>query len=137
METFTAIPSEHSNQFRFDQLIKNNTYAFLHFLPTKESPENLKISISIYEKNNILIHDSVFVLKLDKIKKTYQEHCIGQQQIGKSQKVIFSVLDIDDSPLIRVGITVAVVKIKDGNDDENGRNYINPEKPIHPVLMDC
>ncbi|UPT71032.1 MAG: hypothetical protein M0D53_01040 [Flavobacterium sp. JAD_PAG50586_2] len=133
MNTFTAITSEGINQFTFDPLIKKDTYTFLHFVPTKESPAKLKMIVSLYKKDNTFIEQYDFVLEIDRIGKQYNEHYIGLLQNGLTEKLIFNALDAENNnPLDRISIGVAVAKIKDGNDD-GGEIDLNPPLPKKPV----
>lgn len=77
MNTFTAYTPEGINQFTFDTLIKKDTYFFLHFVPTKESPAKLKMIVSLCEKDNTLIKEHDFILETDSTEKKYNEHSIG------------------------------------------------------------
>lgn len=128
MDTFTAITPKGINQFTFDPLVKNSTYAFLHFVPEKESPEKLKMIVSLLEKDNTLLDERNFVLEIDSSRKNYHEHHIGLLQNGKTQKMIFTALNPEnDEPIEKVSIGIAVVKIKD--DDDDGGNYLSPISP--------
>ena len=128
MNTFTAYTPDGINQFTFDPLIKKDTYSFLYFVPTKESPQKIKMIVSLYEKDNTLIEEQDFVLEIDSIGKKYKEHYIGLLQNGLTQKLIFTALDAEnDKPLDKISIGVAIAKIKDGDDD--GGIYLRPRKP--------
>lgn len=128
MNTFTAYTPDGINQFTFDPLIKKDTYSFLHFVPTKESPEKIKMIVSLYEKDNNLIEEQNFVLEIDSTGKNYDEHYIGLLQNGLTQKVIFTALEAENnSPLDKISIGVAIAKIKDGNGD--GGIYLTPKRP--------
>lgn len=131
METFTAHTVEGMNQFSFDLLVKNSTYNFLHFFPRKDSPEKVKMIISLYEKDNTFIEECTFVLELDKTRENYQDSNIGLLHDGMTQRMIFTALNPENNtPLEKICIGVAVAKIKDGDDDNNGSVYVKPEKPL-------
>lgn len=137
MISFSAYKRAGSNRHRFDPLIKKDTYAFLHFIPTKDSPENLRINISVYEMDN-LIDERNYFLELDITKKSYQEHYIGVQQNGNTQRIVFTMLDYkNNSPLDNLCLQVAVVKIKDGDDDRDGGIKFKPKRPRAPALFGC
>ncbi len=132
MNTFTAYTPDGIHQFTFDPLVKKDTYSFLHFVPTKESPEKIKMIVSLYEKDNTLIEEQDFVLEMNSIEKKYNEHHIGLLQNGLTQKLIFTALDTEnDKPLDKISIGVAIAKINDGNDD--GGIYLRPRKPKLPL----
>jgi hypothetical protein len=136
MQTFTAYTSE-GYQLSFDPLVKNDTYVFLHFIPEKESPEKLRMIVSLFEKDNNLLEEHNFVLELDETRKNYQNNQIGLVYDGLKQKMIFTALNLENNtPLENICISVAIAKIKDGNDDDSG-NYFNPTKPRVPVLVEC
>jgi hypothetical protein len=136
METFTAITPEGINQFTFDPLIKKDTYSFLHFVPTKESPAKLKMIVSLYEKYNTLIEEHDFVLEIDSAREKYNEHYIGLVQNGVVHKVIFTALyPENDNPLDKICISLAIAKIKEGDDNNDGGNHLKPRRPRVPVLM--
>lgn len=137
METFTAYTVEGMNQFSFDLLVKNSTYNFLHFFPRKDSPEKVKMMISLFEKDNTLIEEHDFVLEIDSTRKKYREHHIGLLQNGMIQKLIFTALNPENNnPLEKICICVAVAKIKDGDDGNHGGNYLRPRRPKSPVLIE-
>ncbi|QBZ98858.1 hypothetical protein [Flavobacterium sangjuense] len=129
MLTFTAYAARGCG-FCFDPLVKNDTYSFLHFIPAKESPEKVKMIVSLYEKDNTFIEEHNFVLELDDNRKNYNNNHIGLVYDGLKQKMIFSALNPENNiPLEKICICVAVTKIKDGNDDEDGGNYLRPRGP--------
>ena len=132
METFTALTPNGVNQFTFDPLVKNDTYTFLHFVPTKESPEKVKMIVSLYEKENTLIEEHGFVLEIDSFRKNYNDHYIGLLQNGITQKLIFTALNVDNSkPLEKICIGVSIAKIKDGDGyDDNENDYLKPKRPL-------
>lgn len=135
MDTFTAYTSEGSNQFTFDPLVKNNTYAFLNFIPSKESPEKVRMIVSLLKKDNTLIEEHDFVLEIDSTRKKYNEHSIGLKQNGMTQKLIFTALNHENNtPVEKICIGVAIAKIMDGNDG-NGGNYLKPRRPELPIEM--
>jgi len=136
MNAFTAYTPEGVNKFTFDSLIKNDTYHFLHFIPTKGSLEKVKINVSLYKNNNTLIEEHDFVLEINSTGKNYNEHYIGLLQNGRTQKVIFTALDGKSNlPLNNISIGIVIAKIKDGTDDENGGGYLRPKRPKVPFLV--
>ncbi|WP_162126033.1 hypothetical protein [Flavobacterium phycosphaerae] len=86
METFTAYTPEGVNQFTFDSLIKDNTYQFLHFVPIKGSPKKVRMVVSLFNKDNVLIEERDFQLEIDNSGRKYNEHFIGLLQNGMTQK---------------------------------------------------
>lgn len=135
--TFSTYTHNETNLLCFDSLIKNDTYAFLHFIPNKRSPKNYKVNISIYDEHKILIEEYDYILEFDNIKKAYQDHYIGIQQDGTNQRVIFSIWNIENnSPLNKTWLEVAVVKIKDGNEDKDDGIEKSPIKPKTPNLIE-
>ena len=105
------------NKFTYDPLVKKDTYAFLYFVPEKESPTKVKIIISLLEKDNTLIETHNFILEIDSTGKNYQEHHIGIIQDGMKQKLIFTVFNPENNaPLEKINMGVEVVKINDGNE---------------------
>lgn len=139
MDTFNVMPfswDEGRDWFCFDPLVKTSTYAFLHFVPNNESPKKVKIIASLKGMDNTLIEAHDFLLEIDSTGKYYQDHYIGIVQDGMSQRLYFSTFNPENNtPLKKVCIGVEVVKIKDGNDDENGGNYLQPRKPKVPFLV--
>ncbi len=136
METFTVHTPEGVNRFSFSPLVKNDTYAFLHFMPTKESPEKAKLVVTLYEKNNTLLEEHEFVLELDETGKNYQNNHIGLTYDGLKQNMIFKALNsYDNTPLEKICICVAVAKIKDGDDDDNGGGRFISGGPKSPYLI--
>lgn len=138
MDTFNVMTfswDEGRDWFCFDPLVKTSTYAFLHFVPNKESPKKVKIIAYLQGMDNTLIEVHDFLLEIDSIGKYYQEHYIGIVQDGMSQRLYFSTFNPENNaPLKKVCIGVEVLKIKDGN-DEDGGNYLRPTKPKLPVLF--
>lgn len=120
METFTAQTIEGINEFTFDPLVKNSTVTFLNFIPKKESPEKVRIVISIYQKDNALLEQHTFNLKINLTKKSYLNSRIGLKIVGLHQKMIFEAFNTENGlPLNKICIGVAVAKIKEGNDEDN------------------
>ncbi|WP_291131013.1 hypothetical protein [Flavobacterium sp. UBA7682] len=137
METFTAYTVEGINEFTFDPLVKNSTVHFLHFTPKKESPEKVRMVISIYQKDNTLLEKHVFDLEIDYKKKCYENSHIGLKLDGLHQKMIFEAFNTENGlPLNKICIGVAVAKIKDGNDDDNGGIHLKPISP-NSLLTEC
>lgn len=113
------------NQVSFDLLVKNSTYTFLQFFFRKVNPENVKMVISFYEKDNTFIEEHNFVLELDDTRKNHQNSHIGLKYYGMKQKMIYTALNSEyNTPLEKICICVAVVKIKEGNDDKDLVNYL-------------
>ena len=113
METFTAYTFEGMNEFSFDLLVKNSTYNFLHFFPRKDSPEKVKMIISLYKKDNTFIEEHNFVLEMDNKRENYLNPDIGLKQDGMTQKMILTALDFEnENSLDKICIGVAVVKVK-------------------------
>ncbi|MFN3968488.1 hypothetical protein [Flavobacterium sp.] len=138
MTTIFAYLREGRNQFRLDPIIKNDTYAFLNFIPGEGSPDNLRINISIFDDDNILVDQYDFILYLSMCKKSYQEHYIGLQQNGTNEKIIFSAFNpVNNEPLGNFCIGVSVVKIKDGDEEGRGGIYLRPKVPTKPVFAEC
>lgn len=136
METFTAYTVEGINEFTFDPLVKNSTVLFLHFIPKKDSPEKVRMVISIYQKDNTLLEEHVFDLEIDYTDKCYQNSHIGLKLDGLHQKMIFEAFNAENGlPLNKICIGVAVAKIKDGNDEDNGGIYLKPIRP-NPLLTE-
>lgn len=121
----------HRNRFTFHGFVKNNTYSYLHFVPVKNSPEKVKMVVTMLEKNDNLIGVYTYFLELDSFKRRYKEHYVGLVHDGSVHKVIFTALhQHDDSPVGGLSMGIAVVKIKDGNDDDKGgRPRRRPKRP--------
>ena len=138
MLSFSAIINTEQNKVCFDPLIKNDSYAFLYFKPTRGIPERFRVNVSVYRKDNILIEEYEFDLKLDNTKKSFDEHYIGVQQNGTTERVVFTTLNAENNtPLENICLEVAVVKIKDGDEDRDGGIKFKSKSPRAPVLFGC
>lgn len=69
--------------------------------------------------------------------KSYQDHYIGVQQKGTIQKVVFTTWSTENTPLNINCLEVAVVKIKDGDEDRDGGIRFKPKCPRLPDLVGC
>ncbi len=140
MESFFVMPlpwNKGNDWFSFDPLVKANTYAFLHFVPDKESPKKVKIIASLKGKDNSVIETHDFLLEIDSTGKRYQEHYIGLVQDGMYQRLFFSTINAENNtPMKKVCIGVEVVKIMDGNDDDNDGGWLTSGGPKAPYLID-
>ena len=89
MISFSAHNFESRNQFRFYSLIKNDTYAFLHFKPYKRRPENFRVKVSVYENDNTLFEEHCFTLELDSTKKLSGPLYWGSTKRDNSKSCIY------------------------------------------------
>lgn len=136
MNTITAIKPECFSSFSFNPLIKIDTYSFLYFVPQKNNPDKQSFKIQLLDKDNEIIEEKIIQLELTQNKNNFEEHSIGMICDGEQHKIIFTPIMLDeDSGKLNLPITVAVVKIKDG-DDGGIKEKPFRLKPRKPVLME-
>jgi len=133
MDTFTACLTNPYKSFTFNPLIKIDTYSFLYFVPQKNNPDKQLFKIQLLDSDNDVIEEQFIHVALTADKRDFEDHAIKMICDGTQHKIVFTQIDIGTlSKKTAVKVTVAIVKIKDGDD---GGMRIQPYRPTNPVLV--
>lgn len=138
MHSFTAIIPSKFTCIDFGLFINKSTYAFLNFIPQKNSPQRQQFKIQKLNFHQEVLEEKTVYLELANDKKQFEEHSIDMVCDASQHRLIFTpIIFKDEIQNLDWTFTVAVVKIKDGNDDDDdSRNRFNPVRPRSPVLLE-